>query len=184
VDRRVRPPGPAGQLPQPHGYGLAVQRRAYRQEVGAGGAGRDHLTGCPAPGPFALDRAGDGVVVLHVIEDDQRRPGLARPPAADAPARPQRPDNRAAAQLDPVLPPDRPDARSVGVVAADGRVSFEFVADVPELILRLPGGVGQDEGQRLVPLQRAVEDVGQRDDGGLGALARRNDRLFGVASEL
>ena len=91
-------------------------------------------------------------------------------------------DHGTVTQFEAVLAPHRSLANSVGVITGEVVVGCEFVADVAELLLRLPRGVRQDEGERLVPFQGAVKDVGQGDDGGLGTFTRGDDRFLSVAA--
>src|SRR6185437_9578453 len=70
------PPLPTGECAKPHGYAMPMKRRAHRKKVCATFAGRNDFARGPPPRPRPLNLGRDGIVVLHVIEDDECGPRI------------------------------------------------------------------------------------------------------------
>ncbi len=137
----------------------------------------------PAAGRLALGCRRDMAVVLQVVADDQARPMLAPPPAANPLPRAPGLDHHAAGELDRMPLPAAALSDREWIVCRQSSIVGQFPFDVLQMQLRLFLGIGDDPDVRLPRLDGRLEHKGERSDRALG-MPPRPDEIHPAAARL
>ena len=161
VGRRLPVPRPVPTVQFPDDR-LPVNRRADHHDVRRRPAHVQHSPPEPVQLPPPQGRAVGVIVLVRVVHHDQRRAAFAVLEAADTAPHPAGLDHAPVAELNQVIPPDRPAAGRVRVAGPDPLVVLQFRPDVPQEGVRLLGRLAQDQRVRLHALQGGPTDVPRR----------------------